>query len=102
MSSTSSGGHPARRCPAVVDLLDDERLADWVPRHQAHPDPDVLGRRSELGLERVEVAEELADRGAEVAMGAPPSGLMFFQNSEWSTCPERWKARFFWSLLIAP
>ena len=30
----------------------------------------------------------------------PPSGDMFFQNSECSTWPERWNARFFSSWLI--
>ncbi len=54
----------------VVDLLDEEALAERLPRQRA-PTRALhgRGRLRELLLERVERAEVLVDRGRELAVG---------------------------------
>jgi hypothetical protein len=55
----------------VVDLLDEQALAEWLPRECTPTRALHRGRRlRELVLERVERAEMLVDRGGELAFGA--------------------------------
>ncbi len=68
--------HQQRRCPlahvalVVVDLLDDQPLAERFPRECTPPGPlDVERRLSQLVAEMVEAAETVVDGGAELTLG---------------------------------
>lgn len=88
----------------VVELLDDEPLAERVPgQDRPAGSLDAERRRGEVRPQGVEGPEVLVDRCGDVARRrVPPSGERLRQKTVWFTCPARWKARFFWSRFTVP
>ena len=71
MSSCSTAMVPCGGVALLVEeLLDDQLLAERVPASTAQPEPWMPSRGGgEVRLELVERAEELVDRGGELALG---------------------------------
>jgi len=86
----------------VVDLLDEEEPTRRLPGQRGptgsagHP---RRPRRTACGRPRTSRNDSSIAAASSPSGAPPPSGDMFFQSSEWSTCPDTWNARFFWRVI---